>query len=346
MPIAQTQLALPAEIALPLICDKAGEFGAEVTRTETGAEIRGGSAAISVTSTPGSVALRIECDDAGELGEIRELVGSLVAGMGLPALQWQSPAPREGRKPRLTLASVVSVLRISPSFRRLRLAGDFEAFVTGGMHFRLLLGPDGADWPQPGSGGELIWPGGIDAWHRPPYTVRAIGPEADWIDVDIFLHDGGRITEWTADLSPGDPVALTGPGGRGVRQAGWLGLAGDETAMPVILRAIGAAAPETRGHAMILIGDPADAQEVHRPEGLQLDWVVRRPGVRLADLWCRLSPPAGDRFMFFAGERAEAQIARDHAQALGLGPADFHAAAYWTAGWEPPEGQRRSGRRG
>lgn len=236
-----------------------------------------------------------------------------------------APAPRPNV--RLTIATVEHCLQISPSFRRVRLRGDFTAFVTGGLHFRFMFGPPGAAWPTLGAEG-LDWPGGAPAWHRPAYTVRRLDPGGAWIDVDIFLHDGGRVTGWTEGLKGGEEVGLTGPGGGGIGQGGWQGLIGDETALPVVLRMIKALPANARGRAFIRVPHADDAQEVAVPPGFRLDWVTGTP---LVDLLDRLDPPAGDRFVFFAGEKAEAEQARSWMTARGIEKSESRAAAYWIA---------------
>jgi len=332
-----TFLDLPADRILPQLCDRAEAFGAKVERPRDGhATVTARLGTIEAQAERDGLRLVVSSADAGSLASLTELLDNLLGTVTGKMPVW---AGRTGA--RLTMARVHDVTQISPSFRRVRLTGDFSGFLDGGVHFRLLLGPEGAPWPAETASG-LDWPGGIDAWHRPPYTIRRMDPDAGWIDVDIFLHDGGRVTEWTETLRPGDDIALTGPGGRNVKQAAWMGLVGDETALPVILRALEAARPDTRGQALVVISDPADAQPVALPDGLTLDWVLRRDGISLPDLLRRLSPPAADRHVFFAGERQDAADARAIALGMGLTPGEFHAAAYWTAGWAPPEGQRQS----
>lgn len=229
-------------------------------------------------------------------------------------------------KVRLTLARVQEVQQISPSFRRVRLTGDFRAFHSGGLHFRFLFGPPGAPLPLVTDEG-LDLPGGTGAWHRPAYTIRALDPDGRWLDTDVFLHDGGRVTAWTQTLQGGETVALSGPGGGGTSSAPWQGLIGDETALPVILRMIEVLPPDTRGRALIHIPDARDAQPVALPPGFRLDWVTSEdPPALLRHLW----PPAAGRFVFFAAEKAEAEAARSWMTAHGLDKTESRAAAYWS----------------
>lgn len=338
LPRIATLIAGAAADLLPAIDRRARGLGAEVTPLSDGLRIAAANGVIEARAVEGGLGLTVAADEGEVLDALRGAVEQFVAASGRAAPIWQGDGPA---RPRLHAARVEGIRRISPSYSRVRLTGDFTPFAGGGLHFRLLLGPPGAADPVEGPAG-IDWPGGIDAWHRPPYTIRAMDPAAGWIDVDIFRHAGGRVTEWCDAARPGDPVRLTGPGGRGVRPARWLGLVGDETALPVILRALEAAGPEVRGRAAILIGDPADRQAVAPPPGVTLDWVVRDGAASAIALFRALAPPEGDRFLFFAGERREAEAARTHAKALGLGAGEFHAAAYWTAGWVPPASQRQA----
>lgn len=341
MPVLSTCLPLEAARGLDLIERNARTLGLDVRRADQQAEIQLGFGALQARPEAAGLRLEISAEDASGLDRIRSVLDRMFAAEGLAAQGWQSP-PATAAKSRLIGAEFVSARQISPSYVRVRLRGDFAVFAAGGLHFRLLLGPEGAAAPRSTPESSIDWPGGIDVWHRPPYTVRVISPDADWLDFDVFLHDGGRVTEWVASVRPGEAVMLTGPGGRGVRQAGWIGLVGDETALPVILRALEVAGPDTRGHAMIMVPDLADAQPLGLPPGLRLDWVPRGAGQEPITLFRSLTPPDSDRFLFFAGERQQAEAAREHAKAIGLAAGEFHAVSYWTAGWVPPSGQRQA----
>lgn len=229
----------------------------------------------------------------------------------------------------MTLGHVAHVFELSPNFRRLRLTGDFRRFLTGGLHFRFMIGPEGAGLPVETEAG-LNWPGGPEAWHRPPYTVRAIDPLGSWIDIDIFLHAGGRVTNWSAGLKPGNPVGLTGPGGGGTIAADWVGLVGDETALPVILRMIQAFPATTCGQAFICVPDPGDVQHTPVPPKLRLIWIIEASGETPLSLLDRLALPASRRSVFFAGEKSQAEAARLWMARAGLTKDECRAAAYWT----------------
>lgn len=278
--------------------------------------------------------LTLEAVDEARLARLRDAISHYAGDHGLC---WQ--ADRQPCRPEnFSLARIARNERLSPSFRRLRLAGDFARFREGGPHFRLIFGPEGADWPHCDQTGATIWPGGVDVWHRPPYTVRALDPEARWLDVDVVLHDGGRVTDWAGRSRPGDLVALTGPGGKAPQAAGWVAYIGDETALPVIARRLETLPRQTRGVARLFVADPRDRQPIAHPAGVDLQWRHHRDGRPLDEITA-LTPPASDRFVFFAGERAQAAAARDRLGEAGFQRGEFHAAAYWTEGWVPPPDQ-------
>ena len=162
----------------------------------------------------------------------------------------------------------------------------------------------------------------------PAYTVRTLDPAGAWIDVDIFLHDGGRVTGWTEGLQRGEEMGLTGPGGGGIGTGGWQGLIGDETALPVVLRMIESLPANARGQACIRVPHADDPQEVAMPPGFRLDWVTGTPLLVLLE---RLDPPTGDRFVLFAEEKAEAEQARAWMTARGIEKGESRAAACWIA---------------
>lgn len=294
-------------------------------------EFQNGMVSVSPDGPRTALVIRAETPVAMQL--LRDAMAARISGFGIP-LTWEKKlAP--GRPANLSIARVAEVARLTPSYTRVVLEGpDLARFAKGDLHFRLLFGPPGADWPRTDDGGVTQWPGGVEAWHRPAYTTRAIRPRPDGsasIDLDVFLHAGGRVTEWTRTLRPGAEIALTGPGGgRGAGDAAWVGLIGDETAFPVIARILSDLAPATTGQATVFVAEEGDRQDLARPEGVTLDWVIRGQGSLPTDVLATMEFPETDRFIFFAAEGAEALWARDNLLSRGLGKGEFRASTYWT----------------
>lgn len=310
-------------------------------------------------------ALLLECEDEAGLQVLRDFITEEVEEVGVTPL-WQEHY-RVGRPANLCVATLERVEQISPAFRRLWLRGaDLARLMQGGLHFRLLLGPAGAGWPRVDEHGLTQWPGGgAAAWHRPVYTVRHIeGAGAETrIAVDIFLHDGGRVTAWSESLQPGQEVGLMGPSGGDIPEgsggtAPWFGLYGDETALPAMARILAGLPENARGVAVLRVPQPADRQELTHPAGITLRWLLRDGGEgegqggdagadgqtarsvesgedrtssaeTLLDALRATDLPAADRFVFFAAGSAETAAARDLLAGRGLGKKDFWAQAYW-----------------
>lgn len=84
------------------------------------------------------------------------------------------------------------------------------------------------------------------------YTIRRIHAQQGWFEVDFVLHeDAGPGSRWAAQATKGQQIGLSGPGGRTASPAGWMLLAGDETALPAIAR-IGEALPAATTGVVII----------------------------------------------------------------------------------------------
>lgn len=278
--------------------------------------------------------LLLEAARESELQMLRDVLSDQLAGYGLSP-EWEG-AKAQSRPANQSLARVEKIERLSPSYTRVTLAGETLArFASGGFHFRLLYGPEGAGWPFTDEHGVTQWPGGTAAWHKPVYTSRHIAcdGEAATITFDVFRHAGGRVTEWTDRVRPGEEIVIMGPGGSGkVSGAGWQAFIGDETAVPVIARFLEALPAATRGEAVLFVPEKGDVQELVHPAGVRVRWVLRSEDETPIDALEGLSIPATDRHVFFAAEKAEAVAARATLLERGLEKSESIAATYWTAG--------------
>lgn len=136
-------------------------------------------------------------------------------------------------------------------------------------------------------------------------------PDGQWLDFKVFIYAGGRTTRWCGEPTAGPRIAVSGPGGGAVITRPWMGLIGDETALPMIARMLEAAPRDTMGEAVAFIPDAADAQPMRVPPGVRLRWALRGSGATPLAALRALSIPADERFVFLAGERGEAKAARN-----------------------------------
>lgn len=312
----------------------------EALAQSNGFSARRNGDALSVTAPLGEVifdrasdgvSVRFEAGTPAELQLFTDLYAQRFTKLGYgKSVVWDKVAERAPLNQ--VICTIESKTRISANFARVRLAGDFSAFLKpgSGLHFRLLFGPEEADWPYLDDGGLTQWPGGVGVWHRPPYTVRRIDPDGGWIDVDIVLHDGGRVTDWWATVEPGEEIAIHGPSGSKQPAATWLALFGDETALPVIAHMLERAPTHTKGHATLVVRDESDVQHVAAPDDFDLTWITNGDVSGIHAAIAGLELPHEDRFVFFAGERSDASAIRSVFKKLGLADAECKAASYWS----------------
>lgn len=251
------------------------------------------------------------------------------------ALRWSDDDSAGSLPPNFQFAKVVSVKRIGTAFKRLRIkAGGLESYDDTSIHFRVVLPPEeqaNVIWPHVGANGATVWPKGDRALHRPVYTARAIDHAAGLIDVDIFIHDGGRMTDWVAQVMPGTTTAIVGPGGGGIPQTDRINLYGDETAFPAIGRILDSLPADAVGRVVLVSEAGADcAYPINPPAGMTVDWLhtADQPdlvAMALADL-----DRTPDHFLWFAAEKSQVQPLRALMKDKGLTSANSYVATYWS----------------
>lgn len=256
--------------------------------------------------------------EARYIGSLRDTATEVLEGEGLK-IRWDN-LDVGALAPGLSLMRVTSVRDISPGFIRVRVQGaDAARFATGSLHFRLLLPPPGRApvWPRVSDTGRTIWPEGLDAIHRPVYTVVEQG--GDWLDFDIFRHRNSPTCDWVVTNPIGDEVGLLGPGGGWVPDAERAWLFGDETAQPAIARILALAKGEVRA---VLSSSPEDLGVLAQDERV----------TRSDDLLTALQNSdaiQNSDYVWFAGSAEQAKLARRHLLDRDFSKKNFLAAAYW-----------------
>ena len=238
--------------------------------------------------------------------------------------------------------TVVAATRVTPAVRRVTLRAAPEAVAAAGPTLALLVprpGDRDPHWPDVARDGRVVWPQGSQGVSLRSYTARRQDPAAGEVDIDFVLHGDGPAASWAAAAAPGSVLGLASAAPLGDAAAGWLLLAGDETALPAIARILAAAAPTTRGVALLEVAGPVEQQDLAGPAGVELRWLHRgdaEPGTvpLLAEAVAALDPPGGDDvFAWVAAESAAVRdIRADLRRRWGLGRAQHHAIGYWRRG--------------
>jgi NADPH-dependent ferric siderophore reductase len=238
--------------------------------------------------------------------------------------------------------TVAAVTQVTPSVRRVLLSGTEAAVAAAGPTVNVLVprvGDLAPRWPHVARDGRIVWPDGAHGVSLRSYTARRQDPLAGEVEMDFVLHGDGPAAAWAAAAEAGALLGVAGSGALGDRPAGWLLLAGDETALPAISRILAEAPPTTRGVALLEVAGPEEQQPLAAPAGVELRWLHRAgtaPGesTLLVDAVAALDRPAGDDvFAWVAAESAAVRTIRaDLRGRWGLGRAQHHAIGYWRRG--------------
>ncbi|WP_235507586.1 siderophore-interacting protein [Agromyces sp. Root1464] len=243
---------------------------------------------------------------------------------------------------------VARATRISPHFVRLTVAGDE---LAGWRHlgfdqwFRLAV-PVADDTRFDNLSGTYDMAGYLRYLTLPRstrpvirnYTVREFRSDALELDIDFVVHgDGGIAGPWAESLPVGSSVALIDQGcGYQPVEAERTLLVGDESAMPAVLGILRDLPRDARGDALIELADIDDRQHVEAPDGVDVHWIVRRPGevpgaAALGHLR-QLPDFGGSVYAFAAGESKLATGARRHLVGeRGVPKGNVTFCGYWRA---------------
>lgn len=323
MPENTTTIVGSTREILDLFRKEAAEHNLVLTEGTGGLEITTQYGQIVAIAAKDRVKLALRAETEGNLLIVRDAVqGHLGSGQ---VLHWTGV--QTGHPANLTMLHVASIGRPSPSFIRLRLAGDVAHLAHGGMHVRLIApAATGEPWPTVTITGRTIWPKQSPLPHRPVYTIAHL--QSDAIDIDIFAHKSGRTQLWAKNLRCDDAIGVMGPGGSDMPKAARLSLWGDETAFPAMLRIIADAPKSTKGQATFVVGQKSDARVLHH-DRFALRWIVREGPHHLTEILGSERSVYNQDFLWMAAGSEEVRLAREMIAEAGRPKDNTHVAAYW-----------------
>jgi NADPH-dependent ferric siderophore reductase len=244
---------------------------------------------------------------------------------------------------------------VTPGMRRITLAGDqLREFTSVNGFAQDAFGSTGFDddirlvFPYPGQT-EPVLPvqkeKGLDVPKAPRplsriYTVRRWDAEAGELDVDFVKHGIGVGTTWAYRAQPGDRIHFFGPSASRElpRDADWLLVAGDDTAIPAIARLLEELPAEARAQVFIEIAEAEHRQELRELPGVEVTWLVRDGAeagttALLVDAVRNCSWSDGTPFAWIAGEhKAVRDIRRHLVEDRGVPKEDIEFIGYWRRG--------------
>lgn len=246
--------------------------------------------------------------------------------------------------PAFRVVAVRAVSDVTPRLRRVVVGGDaLEGFdePDPGASVRVLL-PDGdgtltlPEW----DGNEFLAPDGSRPTIR-TITPRHRDPARNELTLDFVVHGGGAASQWAAAASPGDQVAVSGPG-RGWHPpegASTFLLAGDETALPAISQLLEVLAASHAGatvDVVVEVGSSEARHDLPAHPRCSIAWfelgrgdapgAALVPAVEAADI-------GADTVVWVAGEAAAVQKVRKHLfDQRGLARSQATVRGYWKHG--------------
>ena len=229
--------------------------------------------------------------------------------------------------------------QLGPVFLRVTLAGeDLSSHKDDAIHFRLVQPPKEAEpsWPSVAANGSIQWPEGPTAPHKPVYTTRSIDHGKNTLVTDVYIHAGGRTTEWAQEIMAGDRarrvVGIVGPSGGGLLAADRVLMASDETGFPAAARLL-ENLPEGATGEVILEAEHGSACDypITAPPGVKVTWIARSAGDTLDKATLDALPAHRGAKVWFAGERQQAAAVREAAKSLGWAKEDLRISGFWKA---------------
>lgn len=234
---------------------------------------------------------------------------------------------------RTIAATVVRVAAVTPGMLRVTFAAP-EFHGTG--HADEFVG--------------IFFGGLAHLGRRRNFTIRAVRPDVDEVDVDFALHDSGPAVDWVRSAGPGqqltwwervrgsyDPPADTD----------WRLLVGDSSALPAMGRIVEELPPGARAIVVAEVYDEADRQRWETAGQVEIRWLHRsgegRGPSRLGEAVRTFPEPAGHGYIWMGGEtrtvretrrylRHERSLAGERYSLTGYWLTD---AADWAARFEP-----------
>lgn len=251
------------------------------------------------------------------------------------ALNWSDHPQAETHPPNFHFTTVQSITPVGTCFMRVRIkATDWSSFRDESIHFRVVLPPEGlqnVEWPTYSKNGSTVWPKGDKTLHRPVYTARWVDHDNHLMDFDIFIHEGGRVTNWVQHAAVGDQLAIVGPNGGGIPKSKRILLFADETALPAATRILETLPDDTTGHAVLQAEHGAEcAYAITAPTGVSIRWADRQTDPSLSDLALSLFADHPSHFVWFAGEKSDVRRVRPVVRSEESDPTNSYIAAYWS----------------
>lgn len=237
------------------------------------------------------------------------------------------------------------IVRVRHELRRRKLVVSGVEDLTPRMRRIRFTSPELADFhsPSPDDHIKLFFPQRGGSAQEPvmrDFTPRSFDNAGRSLVIDFALHGAGPATEWAEGAQVGQTLEIGGPRGSHLvpDDFDWYLLIGDESALPAIGRRVELLRPGVPVTTVVAVAREDEAQTFETRAAWRPSWVVRgepspEDGERLRRALAGFSPPAGDGFVWIAGEAALVHALRTHFVEERHHPSDWiRASSYWHRG--------------
>jgi NADPH-dependent ferric siderophore reductase len=245
---------------------------------------------------------------------------------------WHDLTPR--------LLEVRRVERLTPGMVRVTFGGeqlDGFSYAAPDDHVKVFFPEPGADLPVMPTLGE-------DGLEPPPpgsplpifrdYTIRYFRAGERELDIDFALHGHGPGASWAEQAKPGQRLGILGPRGSNLVPLtfDWYLLGADETALPALAVWLERLPGNATVLAFVEVADPAEVQPLPTRANARIHWLHRSSGEVLDKAIREAVLPAGDGYVWVAGEATGLKPIRRHLRGLGLNRDWLEIDGYWKRG--------------
>ncbi|SPB18185.1 iron transport/utilization-like protein [Caballeronia novacaledonica] len=231
--------------------------------------------------------------------------------------QASSRVTRVRHETRRREVEVVSVVNVSPNFKRVTFAGEELADFTSQSFDDHV---------------KLIFPGADGAEVMRDYTPRSFDRKKRELSIEFSLHGDGFASAWASNAEVGQRITIAGPRGSFIVPTNfeWHLLVGDDTAVPAIARRLEELPAGTVATVVLQAADQ-DRRQFRSNATFGVLWVP--DSEELLQQIASLELPSGEGYVWCA---AEAKVAAKVRQVLvdekGHGKHAIRASAYWKQG--------------
>ena len=245
---------------------------------------------------------------------------------------WHDLTPR--------LLEVRRIERLTPGMVRVTFGGE----QLDGFHH---AAPDDhvkVFFPEPGADLPVMPTLGQDGLEPPPpgsplpifrdYTIRYFRAAERELDIDFALHGHGPGASWAEQAKPGQRLGILGPRGSNLVPLtfDWYLLGADETALPALAVWLERLPEDATVLAFVEVAGAAEEQPLPARANTRIRWLHRSAGETLDAAVNEAVLPAGDGYVWVAGEAGGLKPIRRHLRGLGLNRDWMEIDGYWKRG--------------